>query len=263
MPDPGADARRSQRRPKRHWSRNDSRRSASAHRREFAATRDPAIAVGRSAPSMSLQMTQTRSTRSAQTHSVVNRSFLTLRFRSPRMATIEKRSLLHLLPEFFLRFCACANSPATHTFRIAKIFLLRCVQTLACARTPCTRTQPACPCHVCKNFRKNSRDVRESDSASDHASAALSSSGKMRCIAGLRHAAGCTIEPAQTSPSVVVIDTPFGIASPDADDAVTDQLEEILQSRFFSWSEVPFWYADSVPRHPRMRSRLDWNVPSP
>jgi hypothetical protein len=85
-----------------------------------------------------------------------------------------------------------------------------------------------------KISRKISRDVRESESALDHASAALSSSGKMRCIAGLRHAAGCTIEPAQTSPSVVVIDIPFGIASPDADDAVTDQLEEIFQSLFFS-----------------------------
>ena len=71
------------------------------------------------------------------------------------------------------------------------------------------------------------------------------------------------IKPAQTSPSVVVIDTPFGIASPDVDDVVTDQLEEIFQSRFFNWSEVPFWYADILPRHSRVRSRYDWNVPSP
>ncbi|HKY85776.1 MAG TPA: hypothetical protein VJL90_03345, partial [Pseudorhodoplanes sp.] len=61
-----------------------------------------------------------------------------------------------------------------------------------------------------KISRKSSRGPRESEAASDHASVALSSSGKMRCIAGPRHAAGCTIVPAQTSPSVVVINTPFG-----------------------------------------------------
>ena len=130
---------------------------------------------------------------------------------------------------------ACANSLSTHTFRIAKTFLLRCVRT--CARTTCTRTQSACPSHVAKISRIEFAQSRaRHDCFRDQLNAELSSSGKMRCIAGLREAAGCASEPAQTSPKAFVIDTPFGIGAVRRercrDGSRTNQMQELCQSPF-------------------------------